>query len=113
MDKIAMAQLLKQAKKFQEKLEKAQEELVNLRVESSAGGGMVTAAANGKQEILEIKIDPEVLKEDIEMIEDLIVAAVNSVLAKASEAANEQLSKATGGLLSSLPGGFKIPGFGL
>lgn len=111
MAKPGMADLLKQAQKLQEEMQRVQDQLGDLRVEGSAGGGMVTAVANGKQEILEVHIDREVVDpEDVEMLEDLIVAAVNQALEKAQEAANDQMGKAAGGLLGNLPPGFKIPG---
>jgi DNA-binding YbaB/EbfC family protein len=111
MAKQGMGEILKQAQKIQEKIQKVQDELGNLKVEGSAGGGMVTAVANGKQELLEIHIDKQVVDpEDIEMLEDLVVAAVNQALEKAQETANEEMGKAAGGLLGNLPTGFKIPG---
>ncbi len=104
--------LMGQVQKMQEQLQKAQEELDKIEVEGSAGGGMVTVTATGKRELKRIKIDPEVVDpEDVEMLEDLILAAVNQALEKAEQAANEHLNQTTGGLLSNLPGGFKIPGF--
>jgi len=82
-----------------------QAELEQKTVESSAGGGMVKVIANGKQEILSITIDPEVVNaEDIEMLQDLILAAVNDALRKAQEMVAEEMSKITGGL--KLPGLF-------
>jgi len=109
-----MADIVKQVQKVQEQLQKVQEQLERLRVEGSAGGGMVTVVANGKQEILAVKIDREVVSpDDVEMLEDLVVAAVNQALTKAQEAANEEMSKVAGGLLTNLPGGLKIPGLGV
>jgi DNA-binding YbaB/EbfC family protein len=111
MAKPGLNELLKQAQKMQEKIQQVQDELSNLKVEGTAGGGMVTAVANGKQEILDIHIDQQVVNsDDVEMLEDLIVAAVNQALTKAQELANEEMSKAAGGMLGNLPGGFKIPG---
>ena len=95
--------VMKQIQKMQQEMEKIQEELANKTVEGTAGGGMVKVTANGKQEILEVKIDPEVVnKDDVEMLQDLIVAAVNQAREKAQELANEEMSRLTGGL--------KIPG---
>ncbi len=95
--------MMKQVQKMQAKMEEVQKELENKRVEGSSGGGMVKVTANGKQEILEIKIDPEVVnKEDVEMLEDLILAAVNQAREKSVEVQNEEMAKLTGGL--------KIPG---
>ncbi|MFQ5824097.1 MAG: YbaB/EbfC family nucleoid-associated protein [bacterium] len=111
MAKPGMGDILKQAQKIQEKIQKVQVELGNLKVEGSSGGGMVTAVVNGKQEILEIHIDKQVVNpEDIEMLEDLVVAAVNQALEKAQEMANQEMGKAAGGLLGNLPSGFNIPG---
>jgi hypothetical protein len=111
MAKPGLNELLKQAQKMQEKIQQVQDELSNLKVEGTAGGGMVTAVANGKQELLEIHFDKQVVDpEDTEMLEDLVVAAVNQAMAKAQELANEEMSKAAGGMLGNLPGGFRIPG---
>lgn len=101
-----LSNILKQAKQMQKKLEAAQEELEKLEVEGQAGGGMVVVKANGKQELVSIKIDPEILDEDIEMIEDLILAAVNQAMAKASEESQNKLGAISGGVLGDL----KIPG---
>ena len=95
--------IMKEMQKIQAKMEEIQKELENKRVEGTAGGGMVKVVANGKQEILEIKIDPEVVNpDDVEMLEDLIVAAVNQAKEKAQQIQMEDMSKLTGGL--------KIPG---
>jgi len=95
--------MMKQVQKMQAKMEEVQKELENKRVEGTSGGGMVKVIANGKQEILEIKIDPEVVnKEDVEMLEDLVLAAVNQAREKSVEIQNEEMAKLTGGL--------KIPG---
>ncbi|RMF61012.1 MAG: YbaB/EbfC family nucleoid-associated protein [Calditrichaeota bacterium] len=111
---MGMGDILKQAQKMQEKMQQVQDELGNLQVEGSAGGGMVTAVANGKQELLEVHIDKQVVDpEDIEMLEDLVVAAVNQALEKAQELANEEMGKVAGGMLGNLPGGLKIPGLNL
>ncbi len=110
MVKGGMGNLMKQAQKVQQKIAEAQEQLGDIRVEGSAGGGMVVAAANGNQEILEVKIEPEVLEDDPEILEDLIVAAVNQALQKAGEAAQEKMNEATGGLLGNLPQGLNFPG---
>ena len=109
MMKANLNEILKQAQKIQEKLTKAQQELENIEVEGSAGGGMVTVTANGKQEILKIKIDPEVVDpNDVEMLEDLVLAAVNQALEKAQQVASEQLGKVAGGILPNLPSGLKL-----
>ncbi len=106
--KGGMNNLLKQAQQMQQKMAEAQEELVNIEVEGSSGGGMVTVKANAKLQIMGIIIDPEVLQDEKEMVEDLVLAAVNQALNNAREAASEYLSKATGGMM---PPGMKIPGF--
>ena len=92
--------------KFQEvqgKMKQIQEELANQSVEASSGGGMVTARVNGKGDLLEVKIDPETVNpDDVEMLEDLVKAAVNAALAKSHELMKEEMSKLTGGL--NIPG---------
>ncbi len=99
--------MMKQIKLMQQKMQKIQEELAEKKVEGSAGGGMVTAVVNGKQELLEIKIDKEVVDpEDVEMLQDLIVAAVNQALKKSQEMMNEEMAKLTGGLGINIPGLF-------
>ncbi|GAH15087.1 unnamed protein product, partial [marine sediment metagenome] len=90
---------------FQKKMKKMQDELKGKIVEATSGGGMVTVTANGRQEILSIKIEPEVVNpEDVEMLEDLILAAVNEAKRKSEELAQEEMKKITGGL--------NIPGLG-
>lgn len=107
--KFDMNSIMQQAQKVQSKMESIQKELENLEVEGSSGGGMVSVKANGKQEILSIKIEPEVISEDIEMLEDLVLAAVNQALSRAQNEAAEQMKKATGGMMGNLPGGMKMP----
>jgi len=98
-----MGNLLKKAQQLQEKMAQLQEELGEKIVETSSGGGMVTVVANGKQDVLSIKIDPEVVdKNDVEMLEDLVLAAVNDALYQAKQMVNEEMAKLTGGV--------KIPG---
>jgi len=95
--------ILKQAQAMQQKLMELQDKMGENRVEATSGGGMVTVVANGKQEILSIKIDPTVVDpNDLEMLEDLVCAAVNEALRKARDMVTEEMSKLTGGL--------KIPG---
>ena len=106
-----MSALLKQAQKMQEQLSKAQDELDNLKAEGASGGGMIKVVANGKQEVESVKIDPEVIDaQDPEMLEDLVLAAVNQALEKASEMAKEHMGSITGGMLGGMPGGLNIPG---
>jgi len=98
-----MGNLLKKAQQLQEKMATLQEELSEKTVETSAGGGMVTVIATGKQEIASIKIDPEVVnQEDIEMLEDLVLAAVNDALFQAKQMVSEEMTKLTGGV--NIPG---------
>ena len=98
-----MGNLLKKAQQLQEKMAKLQEELSEKTVETSAGGGMVTVIATGKQEIASIKIDPEVVnQEDVEMLEDLVLAAVNDALFQAKQMVTEEMTKLTGGV--TIPG---------
>jgi hypothetical protein len=101
-----MGNLLKQAQQFQTKMAKLQEELGEKTVEASAGGGMVTVVVNGRQEVLSIRIDPEVIRsEEAEMLQDLILAAVNDALSRAKSMVNEEMGKLTHGLnLPNIPG---------
>lgn len=103
-----MGNLLKQAQQFQSKMAKLQEELGEKTVEATSGGGMVSVVANGKQEIVSITIEPEVIDpEDKEMLQDLIIAAVNDALTKAKNMVQEEMGKLTHGLnLPNLPGLF-------
>jgi DNA-binding YbaB/EbfC family protein len=95
--------IMKQAQKMQKQMVEIQEELANRTVEASVGGGVVTVVANGQQEILSITIDPEVVDPgDIEMLQDLILAAVNEAHRKSQELMTTEMSKLTGGM--------KIPG---
>jgi DNA-binding YbaB/EbfC family protein len=98
-----LGQMMKQAQKMQAKIMKIQEEMAERTVEASAGGGMVTVTANGKQEVLAVRIEPEVVDpEDVDMLQDLITAAVNEALKKAQEMVAEEMAKVTGGL--QIPG---------
>jgi nucleoid-associated protein EbfC len=98
--------MMKEAQKLQQQMLAMQEEIAKKEVEATAGGGMVTVKVNGKQEILSIKIDPEVInKDDAQMLEDLVLAATNEALRKSRELVQQELGKLTGGL--------KIPGLGL
>jgi DNA-binding YbaB/EbfC family protein len=91
--------MMKQAQAMQAKMAKMQEELADLQIEGSAGGGMVTITMNGKQEILGLKIKPEVVDpEDVEGLEDLIMAAYNDAKDRAAKEMEEAMKKATGGL---------------
>jgi DNA-binding YbaB/EbfC family protein len=97
---------MKEAQKLQAQMAAMQEEVAKKKVDATAGGGMVTVEANGKQEIVAIKIDPEVVsKDDVQMLEDLVLAACNEALRKSRELVQQELGKLTGGL--------KIPGLGM
>ena len=95
--------MMKEAQKLQQQMAALQEEVGKRKVQATAGGGMVTVEANGKQEIVSIKIDPEVVsKDDVQMLEDLVLAACNEALRKSRDLVQQELGKLTGGL--------KIPG---
>jgi DNA-binding YbaB/EbfC family protein len=97
---------MKEAQKLQAQMAAMQEEVGKRKVEATAGGGMVTVEANGKQELTVVKIDPEVVnKEDVQMLEDLVLAAANEALRKSRELVQQELGKLTGGM--------KIPGLGM
>ena len=100
-----MKDLMKKAQKMQQDLAKAQEELANKIVEGSAGGGMVKVEMNGKNQIISLKIDKEVVDpEDVEMLEDLIIAAINEAQEKVAKSTEDEMSKLTGGI--NIPGMF-------
>ncbi len=103
MNKGAMGGLLKQAQKMQKEMERVQANLVNIKVEGAAGGGMVNVVANAAQQVLEIKINPDVVDSaDVEMLEDLVLAAVNQALANAKTTAEKELAQVTGGMMPGL-----------
>ena len=94
-----MQNMLRQAQKMQQDMMKAQEELESKTYEAAAGGGVVTATVSGKKELTAVTIDPEAVDpDDVEMLQDLIVAAVNEALRKAGDDAASQMSKLTGGM---------------
>ncbi len=100
-----MGNMMKQAQKLQKKMMELQEELAERTIESSSGGGMIKVVANGKQQIVSIRIEKEVVDpEDVDMLQDLIMAAVNEALTRSQEMVNEEMSKLTGGL--NIPGMF-------
>ncbi len=101
--------MMKQIQKMQAEMEKVQAELANKTVTEESGGGMVKATANGKKEIISIEIEDEVINsEDKEMLEDLVVAAVNKALESAGKMAEEEMANITRGMI---PPGMNIPGF--
>jgi hypothetical protein len=101
-----MGQLMKQAQQIQTKMAKLQEDLGDRTVEASSGGGMVIVVANGRQEVLSIKIEQEVIDpDDAEMLQDLIMAAVNDALTRAKDMVNEEMGKLTKGMnIPGMPG---------
>ena len=106
-DKFDLGGLLKQAQALQERLASAQEDLAKRFVEGTAGGGMVTVTVNGRLEVMSVRIDPTLLVEpDGEMLQDLVVAAVNAAIQAAQRMMGEEMGKLGGGL------GIKLPGMG-
>lgn len=104
----SMNAMMKQAQKLQAKLAKVQQDLGSKEVEGTSGGGMVTVRANGHQEILSVKIDPEVVDpEDVDMLEDLVLAAIQQAREKSATMAEAEMQKATAGLI---PPGMNMPG---
>ncbi|HEX9873763.1 MAG TPA: YbaB/EbfC family nucleoid-associated protein [Deferrimonas sp.] len=99
----SMGNIMKQAQQMQQKMGRLQQELEGREVEASAGGGMVTAVVNGKQQLVSLKIEKSVVDpEDVDMLQDLVVAAVNEAIKKSQEMMQEEMGKITGG--------FNIPG---
>lgn len=100
-----MNNMIKQAQKMQQEMLKAQQEMEEKEIEASAGGGAVSVKISGKKELLEINISPEVIDpDDVEMLQDLIIAAVNEGMRKADEMSAQQMSRLTGGM--NIPGLF-------
>lgn len=98
-----MQEMMKQARKMQEQLAAAQESMKDVTVDASAGGGMVKASVNGDLELVSVAIDPDALDpEDVDLLQDMIVAAVNEAIRGVSEVASKQMSSITGGL--NIPG---------
>jgi nucleoid-associated protein EbfC len=98
-----MGDMMKQAQKLQARMLKMQEELAEKTVESAVGGGMIKVVANGRQQVVSIRIEKEVVNpEDVDMLQDLVLAAVNDALAKSQEMVSSEMGKLTGGL--KLPG---------
>ncbi|GAA0866601.1 DNA-binding protein%2C YbaB/EbfC family [uncultured Clostridium sp.] len=100
-----MNQLLKQAQKMQSDMQKMQEELESKEIETSVGGGAVTVKVNGKKEVVDIQIKPEVVDpDDIEMLQDLVLSAINEALRNVDDMQSSQMNKLTGGM--NIPGLF-------
>ena len=106
LPKGGMSSMIKKAQELQNKMEKAQAELNSIEIEGQSGGGMVTVRVNGHKEVVSLDIDAEILKEDKEMVEDLIIAAVNQGLQNAGKAAEEKMNSITGGMMGKM----KFPG---
>ena len=104
--KGGMNNIIKKAQELQSQMEKAQEELNLIEIEGQAGGGMVSVKVNGHKELVSLEIDPEILNEDKEMIEDMVLAAVNQGLQNAGKAVEEKMNSVTGGLMGKI----KFPG---
>jgi hypothetical protein len=105
--KGGIGQLMKQAQEMQATIQKAQEELANLEVRGEAGGGMVSIVMTGRYDVRRVTIDPAVLGEDKEMLEDLLAAAVNDAVRKVEKESQNRLSGLTSKM--NLPGGLKLP----
>ena len=106
-----MQGMMKQFQKMQEAMARVQQELETRTVAADAGGGMVSVTANGKQRLTAIHIDREVVNPaDTDMLEDLVLAAVNKALEESAKMAQEEMTRATGGMLPNIPG-LNIPGF--
>ena len=99
-----LGDIMKQAQKMKAEMDRIQAEVATKTVEGSAGGGMVTVVANGRGELVSVRIDPEAAREELEMLQDLVVAAANDALRKARELLAQEMSRLTGGL--GLPGLF-------
>lgn len=105
--KNAIGQLMQQAQRMQESVQKAQEELAMTEVVGESGGGLVRLVMNGRKEALKIDIDPSLLGEDRDMLEDLVVAAINDAVRRADKLKEEKMAGLTSGI--PLPAGFKMP----
>lgn len=102
-----LAGLMQQAQKMKEDMERSQEQLASMQVMGGAGGGLVEVTMTGRHEVRRVKIDPSLLKDDADMLEDLIAAAVNDAVNKVAAMQKDQMGELAGGL--NLPPGFKLP----
>jgi len=107
MMKGAMGNMMRQAQKMQEDMQKAQQEIAAMEVEGQSGGGMVKVLMNGRHEIRKVSIDDSLMQDDKEMIEDLLAAAVNDAVRRVEHVTQEKMSGLSAGL--NLPGGLKLP----
>jgi DNA-binding YbaB/EbfC family protein len=105
--KGGLGNLMKQAQRMQESMQRAQQELAVMEVTGQAGGGMVSVVMTGRHDVKRVKIDDSLLKEDKEMLEDLLAAAVNDAVRQVETTTQEKMAGLTAGM--GLPGGFKMP----
>jgi len=105
-NKGSMSTMLNQAREIQKKIEEVQSDLENIMINAESGGGLVTVMINGKQEILELNISKEAMEEDKELLEDLIISAINKALSDSQDEMQSRMNSVTGGML----GGLKAPG---
>lgn len=101
---VNMKKLMKQAQDMQSQMMTTQKELESMEVEGNAGGGAVTAKLNGKKEILSLKIEPDLLKEEKDMVEDMIIACINQAQTKIDKISKEKMDSISGGMPSGMPG---------
>ncbi|MDT4332062.1 YbaB/EbfC family nucleoid-associated protein [Methylomonas sp. MED-D] len=105
--KNALAGIMQQAQKMQENLKKAQEELENMEVLGESGGGLVTILMTGKREVRKVSIDPSLVGDDKDMLEDLVAAAINDAVHKVGKMKKEKMADVTAGI--PIPPGFQMP----
>lgn len=105
--KNPLGQIMQQAQKMQEKMQQAQAEIANIEVTGQAAGGLVSVVMTGRHDVRRVSIDPSVMQEDKEMLEDLLAAAVNDAVVKVEKATQEHMASVTAGM--PLPPGFKLP----
>ena len=107
MMKGGMGNLMKQAQKMQEEMQKAQERIANLEVTGEAGAGLVSVVMNGRHDVKRVSLDDSLMEEDKEILEDLLAAAVNDAVRKVEQNSQDMMSQATAGM--GMPPGFKMP----